>query len=71
MLKKRTPFINELKKLIEKLLAENKLRTLDEEIKNLSHKLRQNFSEEDYLHQSSLKKERDEIIAHYATLDNE
>ena len=71
MLKKRTPFINELKKLIEKLLAENKLRTLDEEIKNLSNKLSQNFSEEDYLHLNSIKKERDEILAHYSTLDNE
>ena len=69
MLKKRNPFINELKKLIEKLLAENKLRTLDEEIKNLSLSLCQNFSEEDYIRQNALKQERNEIVSKYSNLD--
>lgn len=63
MLKKRSPFINDLRKNIDKLLLEDKLRTLEEEIKNVSAELCKNFTEEAYLRQSSLKKERDEILA--------
>lgn len=63
MLKKRSPFINDLRKNIDKLLLEDKLRTLEEEIKNVSAKLCKNFTEEAYLRQSALKKERDEILA--------
>lgn len=63
MLKKRSPFINDLRKNIDKLLLEDKLRTLEEEIKNVSTELCKNFTEEAYLRQSSLKKERDEILA--------
>lgn len=63
MLKKRSPFINNLRKNIDKLLLEDKLRTLEEEIKNVSAELCKNFTEEAYLRQSSLKKERDEILA--------
>lgn len=63
MLKKRSPFINDLRKNIDKLLLEDKLRTLEEEIKNVSVELCKNFTEEAYLRQSSLKKERDEILA--------
>ena len=63
MLKKRSPFINDLRKNIDKLLLEDKLRTLEEEIKNVSAALCKNFTEEAYLRQSSLKKERDEILA--------
>ena len=61
MLKKRSPFINDLRKNIDKLLLEDKLRTLEEEIKNVSAELCKNFTEEAYLRQSSLK--RDEILA--------
>ena len=71
MLKKRSPFINELKKNVERLLVENKLRTLDEEIKTLSANLCQNFSEEDYLRQNTLKQERNEILSKYSNLDDE
>lgn len=63
MLKKRSPFINDLRKNIDKLLLEDKLRTLEEEIKNVSAELCKNFTEEAYLRQSALKKERDEILA--------
>ena len=63
MLKKRSPFINDLRKNIDKLLLEDKLRTLEEEIKNVSAELCKNFTEEAYLRQSTLKKERDEILA--------
>lgn len=63
MLKKRSPFINDLRKNIDKLLLEDKLRTLEEEIKNVSAELCKNFTEETYLRQSALKKERDEILA--------
>lgn len=63
MLKKRSPFINDLRKNIDKLLLEDKLRSLEEEIKNVSAELCKNFTEEAYLRQSSLKKERDEILA--------
>ena len=63
MLKKRSPFINDLRKNIDKLLLEDKLRTLEEEIKNVSAELCKNFTEEAYLRQSSLKKERDETLA--------
>ena len=63
MLKKRSPFINDLRKNIDKLLLEDKLRTLEEEIKNISAELCKNFTEEAYLRQSALKKERDEILA--------
>lgn len=63
MLKKRSPFINDLRKNIDKLLLEDKLRTLEEEIKNVSAELCKNFTEEAYLRQSALKKEHDEILA--------
>ena len=63
MLKKRSPFINDLRKNIDKLLLEDKLRSLEEEIKNVSAELCKNFTEEAYLRQSALKKERDEILA--------
>ena len=63
MLKKRSPFINDLRKNIDKLLLEDKLRSLEEEIKNVSAELCKNFTEEASLRQSALKKERDEILA--------
>lgn len=63
MLKKRSPFINDLRKNIDKLLLEDKLRSLEEEIKNVSAELCKNFTEEAYLRQSALKKEHDEILA--------
>ena len=47
----------------DKLLLEDKLRSLEEEIKNVSAELCKNFTEEAYLRQSALKKERDEILA--------
>ena len=63
MLQKDKPFINDLRKNIEKLLQEDRLRALEEEIKTLAAELCQNFTEEAYLRQTALKKERDKILA--------
>lgn len=62
MLKKQAPFINDLRKNIEQILAENKRRNLETEIKKLTDDLYLNFSEETYLRLQTLKKERDEIL---------
>ncbi len=62
MLKERKPFINDLRKNIDRLLLENKIRAIDEELKVISSELMSNFSEDAYLRSQALKKERDEII---------
>ncbi len=63
MLKKQNPFINDLRKNIEKTLQEIKIRAIDEEIKSLHTELCNNFSEETYARLTALKQERDNIIA--------
>lgn len=63
MLQKNPPFINELRRNIDKLLQESRLRALEEEIKALSDELCRNFTEEAYQRQTALKKERDQILA--------
>jgi DNA primase catalytic core len=70
MLKKKIPFINDLRKNIEKLLLENKLKQLEDEIKAQTADLCLNFSEEAYMQIEALKKERDAILSH-ATSDTE
>ncbi len=70
MLQKRPPFINDLRRNIDKLLLEDKLRNLEEEIKDLTKEICQNFTEEAYERLSSLKKERDEILSHAAEPDD-
>ena len=62
MLKDRKPFINDLRKNIEKLLLENKVRALDAELKEISSQLMRDFNEELYLRKQMLQKERNEII---------
>lgn len=66
MLKKRNPFINDLRKDIKKALANIKLRNLEEEIKKTTDEVCKNFTEEAYTRLAELKKERDEIL-HTAT----
>lgn len=70
MLKKQSPFINELRKNVEKALSEIKLRGMDEEIKKLTVEVCQNFNEETYIRLSELKKERDAILAAAAEPEN-
>ncbi|MBQ2882193.1 MAG: DNA primase [Alphaproteobacteria bacterium] len=69
MLRKRTPFINDLRENINKLLLEMKLKQLEEEIKSLTNELIINFNEEAYARCNSLKAERDEIIAKATEID--
>lgn len=66
MLKKQNPFINDLRKNIEKSLSDIKLRNLEEEIKKMTEEVCKNFTEESYTRLQELKKERDEIL-HHAT----
>lgn len=63
MLKKQSPFINDLRKTIDKFLLENRLHALAEEIKKLNALLCQNFNMETYQKITELKKEHDEILA--------
>ena len=62
LFKSNKPFINDLRKKIERLLLENKIRALETELKELNELLKRDFSEETYLRIQSLQKERDEII---------
>ena len=62
MLKERKPFINDLRKNIEKLLLENKIRALEAELKEINELLMKDFSEEAYIRKQTIQKERDEII---------
>lgn len=70
MLKKQNPFINDLRKNVEKSLSEMKLRGMEEEIKKLTAEVCQNFNEETYLRLTELKKERDAILAAAAEPEN-
>lgn len=63
MLQKRNPFINDMRQNIDRLLTEDRLRVLEEDIKSVSAELVKNFTEEAYLRQKALKKERDDILA--------
>jgi len=62
MLKKQAPFINDLRNDIEKLLQEEKRRSLERDIKKLTEKLSQHFDEEIYQELMGLKKARDEML---------
>lgn len=62
MLKKESPFINDLRQNIEKLLQDAKLQTLEKEIKKLSSEVCLNFNEEKYQKLNELKQERDKIM---------
>ena len=62
MLKTKSLFINDLRKQVEQNLKENKRRTLEKEIKELSAELKQNFNEETYYRLEALKKEKAEIL---------
>ncbi len=70
MLRKRAPFINDLRENINKLLLEMKLKQLEEEIKSLTNELINNFDEELYQRCARLKVERNEIIAQATDIDN-
>ena len=63
MLKKRAPFINDLRANVNKLLLEMKLKQLDDEIKNITNELVVNFNEELYQRCALLKAERNEILS--------
>lgn len=62
MLKKQAPFINDLRKDIEKLLQEEKRRSIEADIKKLTEKVSAHFDEETYLELKALKKTRDEML---------
>ena len=62
MIKKQNPFINDLRKNIEQLLQESKSLLIQEEIKQLSQELSQNFDDQKYLRLTELKKAYDEVI---------
>ncbi len=62
MIKKQNPFINDLRKNIEQLLKESKSLLIQEEIKQLSQELSQNFDDQKYLRLTELKKSYDEVI---------
>ncbi|MBR5598547.1 MAG: DNA primase [Alphaproteobacteria bacterium] len=62
MLKERKPFINDLRKNIERLLLENRVRSIENELKEISDLLKKNFDEEAYLRQKLLREERNEIL---------
>lgn len=70
MLKRQNPFINDLRKNVEKALSEIKLREMEEEIKKLTAEVCQNFNEETYARLTELKKERDAILAAAAEPEN-
>lgn len=70
MLKRQNPFINDLRKNVEKALSEIKLRGMEEEIKKLTAEVCQNFNEETYARLTELKKERDAILAAAAEPEN-
>lgn len=69
MLKKRNPFINDVRKHIEQILLELKLKALEDDIKTLTNELIINFSEDVYIRCNNLKKERDAILAEATETD--
>ena len=62
MLKEQKPFINDLRRKIDRLLVVNRVKALDAEIKELGDKLKKQWSDDDYLRLDGLKKERDGIL---------
>ncbi len=62
MLKERKPFINDLRKNVERLLLENRVRAIEAELKEIGELLKKNFDEEAYLRQRALQEERGEIL---------
>lgn len=70
MLKKRAPFINDLRANVNKLLLEMKLKQLDDEIKNITNELVVNFNEELYQRCALLKAERNEILSQATEVDD-
>ena len=62
MLKKRAPFINDLRQQIDRIFKENELHHLDEDIKKLSSELQLNWNDDNYTRLQELKKTRDEIL---------
>ena len=62
MLKERKPFINELRKNIDRLLLENRIRSIEAELKEIVELLKKDFNEEAYLRQKALQEERSEIL---------
>lgn len=62
MLKKQAPFINDLRSDIEKLLQEEKRRSIEADIKKLTEKVSAHFDEETYMELMALKKTRDELL---------
>lgn len=70
MLKRQSPFINDLRHNIDKLLLEDRLHRLEQDIKSLTEELCKNFNEEVYHRLSAFKKERDEILCTAATPDD-
>ncbi len=63
MLKSQKPFINNLRKKIERLLLSNKVKNIDNEMKGLSDSFTKSWSDEVYMRYLELKKERDEILS--------
>lgn len=63
MIQKQSPFINELRHNIEKILLDSRRQNLEEEIKELTKELCLNFDEATYNRLTALKKERDEILS--------
>lgn len=62
MLREQKPFINDLRKKIDRLLVVNRVKVLEVEIKELGDKLKKQWSDDDYLRLDGLKKERDGIL---------
>lgn len=62
MLKKQSPFINDLRKNVEEWLKEAKRLGIEAEIKKLTEKISVHFDEEVYMELVALKKTRDEML---------
>ena len=62
MLKKQSPFINDLRKNVEEWLKEAKRRGIEAEIKKLTEKISVHFDEDVYMELMALKKTRDEML---------
>ena len=63
MLKNQKPFINDLRKKIGRLLLSNKVKSIENELKELGDRLKKAWSDDDYIRYNALKKDRDEILS--------
>ncbi len=70
ILKRKKPFINDLRKDVKKALLSIELRNLQEELKKLNKELCQNPTEENYTKKIELEKEISEIISSATEVDN-